>query len=151
VQTDLRSPENHNKLIKLLGPTIDIAFSIKFFHNTPIKISRTTANLLGMLIPDTGIFILQCYGSPAIKDELAYAFKRVRGKGYPNSIFVDRFLAKLFLKANGLRQIYKTVNSETGNRDYGHFHQRRFDYFFEKKDLFDTSSFWQVMGERGNP
>ncbi len=133
IQTDLRSPENHNKLIKLLGQTMDIAFSIKFFHNTPIKISRTTAKLLGMLIPDSGIFILQCYGSPSIKDELTNALKRARGKGYPNSISVDRFLAKLFLKTNGLKQIYRTINNGTGDREYDHFHQRRFDYFFEKQ------------------
>jgi len=135
VQTDLRSPDNHKTIIKLLGQTIDITFSIKFFHNTPIKISRTNAKLLGTLIPDTGIFILQCYGSQSIKDELTYGLKRARGKGYPNSIFVDRFLARRFLKANGLKQIYKTINNGTGNREYDHFHQKRFDYFFEKQKI----------------
>ena len=46
IQSDLKSPNTREKLTSFLKETIDVAFSIKFFHNTPVKITREMARFL---------------------------------------------------------------------------------------------------------
>ena len=128
----MASPRTREKLISFLGETIDVAFSIKFFHNTSLKITRETAQFLSSIMTIGGVFILQCYGSDRWIDEIIDGLNRTRGRGYSNSISVDRILARWFLKNAGFRLVYKTTNKASDSGVFNHFQHARYDYYFEK-------------------
>ena len=132
IQADVKSPDTREKLKSFFEETVDIAFSIKFFHNTPVKITREMAQFLSSIITTGGIFILQCYGTHRWVDEIINGLNRVRGHGYPNSVSVDRILAKRFLKNAGFRLVYKTTNKASDTGVFNHFQHARYDYYFEK-------------------
>ena len=132
IQADIKSPRTRTELISLFGETIDVAFSIKFLHNTPVKITRGMVTFLSSIMTIGGIFILQCYGSHRLIDEIIDGLNRTRGRGYSNSILVDRILAKWFLKNAGFRLVYKTTNKATDSGVFNHFQHARYDYYFEK-------------------
>ena len=98
IQSDLKSPNTREKLTSFLKETIYVAFSSKFFHNTPVKITTEMARFLSSIMTIGGVFILQCYGSQHRINEVVNGLNRVRGHGYPNSVSVDRILARWFLK-----------------------------------------------------
>ena len=128
----MQSPNTRKKLIALFDGTIDVAFSIKFFHNTPVKITREMANFLSSIMTIGGVFILQCYGSQRWADEITNGLNRARGHGYSNSVSVDRILAKRFLRNAGFRLVYKTINKAIDTGEFNHFQRARYDYYFEK-------------------
>jgi hypothetical protein len=132
IQADVKSPNTREKLISFLKETIDVAFSIKFFHNTPVKITREMAKFLSSIMTIGGVFILQCYGSQKRIDEIINGLNRARGHGYSNSVSTDRILAKWFLKNAGFRLIYTTTNKATDHGAFNHFQHARYDYYFEK-------------------
>ena len=132
IQADVKSPNTREKLISFMKETIDVAFSIKFFHNTPVKITREMARFLSSIMTIGGIFILQCYGSQRRMDEVINGLNRVRRHGYSNSVSVDRILARWFLKNAGFRLIYKTTNKASDSGAFNHFEHARYDYYFEK-------------------
>ena len=119
-------------MISFFKETIDVAFSIKFFHNTPVKITREMARFLSSIMTIGGIFILQCYGSQRRMDEVINGLNRVRRHGYSNSVSVDRILARWFLKNAGFRLVYKTTNKASDSGVFNHFQHARYDYYFEK-------------------
>ena len=133
IQADLRSPTTQKKLIKLLHNQFNIIFSIKFLHNTPLKVSRKLAEFLSAICSKQGIFVLQCYGVCGWIIETRYAVKRLLGKGYPNSGFLDRLIARRLLKAVGFRLIYRSEHRANPNKAYNHFHMKRYDYYFQKQ------------------
>ena len=133
IQADLRSPRTQKKLIKLLHNQFNIIFSIKFLHNTPLKVSRKLAELLSVICSEQGIFVLQCYGNCGWRTEARYAVKRLLGKGYPNSGFLDRLIARRLLKAVGFRLIYRSEHHAHPNNIYNHFQMKRYDYYFQKQ------------------
>jgi hypothetical protein len=132
IQADVQSPSTRKKLISLFDGTIDVAFSIKFFHNTPVKITKEMANFLSSIMTIGGVFILQCYGSQRWTDEFTNGLNRARGHGYSNSVSVDRILAKRFLKNAGFRLVYKTTNKAIDTGEFNHFQHARYDYYFKK-------------------
>ena len=133
IQADLRSPTTQKKLIKLLRNQFNIIFSIKFLHNTPLKVSRKLAKFLSVICSKQGIFVLQCYGDCGWTTESRYAIKRLLGKGYPNSGFLDRLIARRLLKAVGFRLIYRSEHRANPNQAYNHFQMKRYDYYFQKQ------------------
>ncbi len=133
IQADLRSPTTQKKLIKLLHNQFNIIFSIKFLHNTPLKVSRKLAKFLSVICSKRGIFVLQCYGDCGWTVEARYAVKRLLGKGYPNSGFLDRLIARRLLMAVGFRLIYRSGYRENLNNSYDHFQMKRYDYYFQKQ------------------
>ena len=133
IQADLRSPTTQKKLIKLLRNKFNIIFSIKFLHNTPLKVARKLAEFLSVICSKHGIFILQCYGDSGWTTESRYAIKRLLGKGYPNSGFLDRLIARRLLKAVGFRLIYRSEHRANPNQAYNHFQMKRYDYYFQKQ------------------
>ncbi len=133
IQADLRSPTTQKKLIKLLHNQFNIIFSIKFLHNTPLKVSRKLAEFLSVICSKQGIFVLQCYGDCGWTVEARYAVKRLLGKGYPNSGFLDRLIARRLLKAVGFRLIYRSEYRGNLNNSYDHFQMKRYDYYFQKQ------------------
>jgi hypothetical protein len=132
IQADLKSPSTRERLISFFHESIDVAFSIKFFHNTPLKITREMAQFLASTMATGGIFILQCYGSQRPMGELVNGLNRARGHGYSNSVSVDRILARWFLQKAGFRLVYKTTNKAIGSGAFNHFQRARYDYYFEK-------------------
>ena len=132
IQADLKSRRTRKKLTSFFEGTVDVAFSIKFFHNTPVKVTNEMAKFLSSIMAIGGIFVLQCYGSQRWRDEIINGLNRVRGHGYPNSVSVDRILAKRFLKNAGFRLVYKTTNKASDTGVFNHFQHARYDYYFEK-------------------
>lgn len=132
IQANVKSPNTREELTSFMKETIDIAFSIKFLHNTPLKITREMAQFLSSIMTIGGLFILQCYGSCQIIDEVINGLNRARGHGYANSVIFDRILARWFLKNSGFRLVYKTTNKASGNKAFNHFQHSRYDYYFEK-------------------
>ena len=133
IQADLLSSTTQKKLTKLLHNQFNIIFSIKFLHNTPLKVSRTLAEFLSAICSKQGIFILQCYGVCGWTREARYAVKRLLGKGYPNSGLLDRLIARRLLKAVGFRLIYRSEYRANLNESYNHFQMKRYDYYFQKQ------------------
>ena len=132
IQSDVKSSNTREKLTSLLKEAIDVAFSVKFFHNTPVKITREMAKFLSSIMTIGGVFILQCYGSQKRIDEIINGLNRARGHGYSNSVSVDRILARWFLKNAGFRLIYKTTNKANDSEAFNHFQYARYDYYFKK-------------------
>ena len=133
IQADLRSPTTQKQLIILLHNQFNIIFSIKFLHNTPLKVSRKLAEFLSVICSKQGIFVLQCYGDCGWTIEAKYAVKRLLGKGYSNSGFLDRLIARRLLKAVGFRLIYRSGYRGNLNQSYDHFQMKRYDYYFQKQ------------------
>ena len=131
------------KTVETVTPTIidngnknkryNIIFSIKFLHNTPLKVSRKLAEFLSAICSKQGIFVLQCYGDCGWSIEARYAAKRLLGKGYPNSGFLDRLIARRLLNAVGFRLIYRSEHHANPNKAYDHFQMKRYDYYFQKQ------------------
>ena len=133
IQADLKSPRTREKLIASLHNSIDVAFSIKFLHNTPIKVTRQIARFLSSVTTFGGVFILQCYGVRRWEDEIINGLKRIKGHGYSNSVCFDRLLARRLLKSTGFELVYKTTNRAVcKEKSLGHHEDARYDYYFEK-------------------
>ena len=90
IQADLKSRRTREKLTSLFDGTVDVAFSIKFFHNTPVKVTNEMAKFLSSIITVGGIFVLQCYGSQRRMDEVINGFNRARGHGCQRAVVDDR-------------------------------------------------------------
>jgi hypothetical protein len=132
IQADLKSPRTRTKLISSLNNSIDVVFSIKFLHNTPMKVTREIARFLSSVTTFDGIFILQCYGMRSWEKEIINGLKRIRGHGYSNSVCFDRILARRFLKSVGFELIYQTKNKACKEKSFSHHENARYDYYFEK-------------------
>lgn len=134
VQLNMLSNTDIQAMLDDYRKSIDFVFSIKFLHNTNVKINNNIAYFISELLKQGGIFATQYYSTinliPNIKMTLMY----ILGKKYGNSVLIDRFFADQNLNRNNMKLSYssKSYNKNLELIKSNHFINYQIENYYVK-------------------
>jgi len=134
LQIDLRDSASIIALSRDFKHMCDFAFSIKCFHNTPLKIDKKISRMISDVLTPGGVFLQQFYIHNSIRAQLSDTKNLVLGRPYCNAGFLDIILADLFLKSAGLKKVYdvKQKNKSKGLIKTNNFYQYALERYYMK-------------------
>lgn len=114
IQIDFNNFQSIVKLSMLLSNQVDFVFSIKFLMNVPIKIDGTFSRLINDVLKDKGVFMYQTYDNGPLRN-IYRTIKGFLGIKSGNSTQLNRLIATMWLRLNGLKSMYQVVGKATGD------------------------------------
>ena len=133
VQLDLNDPEGLERFAKTFEAAADLCFSIKFFYNTPVKISAPIARALATVLKRDGLFATQFYVQPGLKHGLTTLARQARGLPTTQAVAWDVPWASLQLRRHGLRPIYEVTSKSLDEASgVNHFFKHSVERYFIK-------------------
>ncbi|MYM61071.1 methyltransferase domain-containing protein [Vibrio sp. OCN044] len=134
VQVDFRDDDSLVEFANEYKNAADLVFSIKFFHNTPLKISRKKAEIISTVCKSKGVFLCQFYLNSGITSKLKSFIKSIFKIPYENSIATDRFLADRNLCKQGFHKEYSVKSHSCGDiLNYNHFTKNSIELYWIKR------------------
>lgn len=133
IQLDLTNCQDMFSFARDYENKVDFSFSIKFFHNTSVKIDRDIASVISRVTKIGGIFVNQFCCYPHKEDNIKMAIAYLLGQKYGNSAWIDRYFADKFLKNEGFNKIYDvTQRSLCSFLSFNHFYKYAIERYYYK-------------------
>lgn len=122
VQVDFRDDQSICRFSEEYENTADFIFSIKFFHNTPLKIDYNKAKMISTICKKKCVFLCQFYLNTGWLRNVKSFIKLILNIPYENSIFTDRYFANKNLREQGFYKEYCVRSTACGDAlSYNHF------------------------------
>ena len=134
VQINLNNIDSTKLFSKDYNSKVDFAFSIKFFHNAPIKINKDISHMIAATLNNGAIFCQQFYIHDSIISKIKCYVKFFLGRKYPHSIPLDIFFADLYLRKEKLIKVYdvRQKNLRKTILKTNHFYQHALERYYLK-------------------
>jgi SAM-dependent methyltransferase len=133
IQIDLTDSQSLENFIKDESDKFDVIFSVKFLHNTPIKINKLLATSLARLVRPGGFFVLQAYLEKSRWKRFKNFFKVVLGIKFPNTTWFELALAKFWMNKSGFSIARVVTMAACGDHlNLNHFRHTSQEIYFIK-------------------
>lgn len=135
IQLNLHSAKETALFLNDYKESIDFIFSIKFLHNTNVKINKQISFIMASLLKRGGVFATQFYNEVSIKNRLKMTLMYLLGYKYSNSVFIDRYLADYNLKKNNVILSYSSISNNKQSKllESNHFYNSQIENYYIKK------------------
>lgn len=133
IRVDFSNTEAFARFAEEYKSTVDMSYSIKFLHNTPIKITNDFSNNLYKISSNMSFFVCQYYIETNTKKKVVNYIKKIFKKSYGNAIGLDVFTTSHKMKNAGFK-LMQTNNQKTcKNHPFAsHFQRHSIEKFFLK-------------------
>ena len=133
IQIDFNNKNHLSLLAEDYNKIADFVFSIKFLHNTNLKIDKNIANFIASITKSNGIFLNQFYVIVPVRAKIASYIKFFLNKTYGDSVWIDRFFADKNLRANSFEIIYDVIQkSRNSSLKVNHFYEYAIERYYKK-------------------
>lgn len=135
IQLNFHSVKDAESFVIDYKNSIDFIFSIKFLHNTNVKINKKISFIIASLLKTGGVFVTQFYNEISVKKRLKMTLMYLLGYKYSNSTFIDRYVANYNLKKNNLILAYSSISKNTQSKllESNHFYNFQIENYYIKK------------------
>lgn len=134
VQLNLTDREETIEFLNDFRGIFDLVFSIKFLHNTNVKIDNHISKVISGLLKRGGVFVTQYYNVLKIIEKLKLTLMFLMKRKYGNSVAIDRFFANRNLRKNGLKLVYfsKCKTTDFSVISMNHFYNNQIENYYLK-------------------
>jgi SAM-dependent methyltransferase len=134
VQLNFNSKNEVKSFLNDYTEVFDFIFSIKFFHNTNVKIDKNVAHMISKLLKKGGVFSTQFYNEVNLKIKIKKTLAYLINYKYSNSVYVDRVMANFNLSRNNVKLGYCSYSS---NKNFkliktNHFYSSQIENYYIK-------------------
>ena len=134
VQLNLNSKNEAKSFFNEYTEVFDLIFSIKFFHNTNVKIDKNIAYIISKLLKKGGVFSTQFYNEVNLKIKIKKTLAYLIHYKYSNSVYIDRVAADFNLSRHNVKLAYCSYSSNKNSKliKTNHFHSSQIENYYIK-------------------
>lgn len=134
VQLNFNSKNEVKNFLNDHTDMFDFIFSIKFLHNTNVKIDKNVAYMISKLLKKGGVFSTQFYNELNLKVKIKKTLAYLINYSYSNSVYIDRVAANINLSRHNVKLAYCSYSS---NKNFkliktNHFHSSQIENYYIK-------------------